>query len=71
MEGPGACVTRGMDDRCRRNARLCEPQAAIPSHCTDSNEEITNDQGVVLPNMVNHSDIDDPVGKALGRLLAE
>ncbi|MBB3257562.1 hypothetical protein F4827_002427 [Paraburkholderia bannensis] len=26
---------------------------------------------VVLPNMINNSDMDDPVGKALGRLLAK
>jgi len=34
-------------------------------------EQAMDSATVVLPNMINHSDIDDPVGKALGRLLAK
>jgi len=34
-------------------------------------EQAVDSGKVVLPHMINHSDIDDPVGKALGRLLAK
>ncbi|MEM5368574.1 hypothetical protein V4C53_21390 [Paraburkholderia azotifigens] len=34
-------------------------------------EQAVDSGQVVLPNMINQSDIDDPVGKALGRLLAK
>jgi hypothetical protein len=34
-------------------------------------EQAVDSGKVVLPNMINQSDIDDPVSKALGRLLAK
>lgn len=34
-------------------------------------EQAVDSGKVVLPNMINNSDMDDPVGKALGRLLAK
>lgn len=34
-------------------------------------EQAVDSGKVVLPNMINQSDMDDPVGKALGRLLAK
>lgn len=34
-------------------------------------EQAVDSGEVVLPNMINHSDMDDPVGKALGRLLTK
>jgi hypothetical protein len=34
-------------------------------------EQAVDSGKVVLPNMINRSDMDDPVGKALGRLLAK
>jgi hypothetical protein len=34
-------------------------------------EQAVDSAKVVLPNMINHSDMDDPVGRALGRLLTK
>jgi hypothetical protein len=34
-------------------------------------EQAVDSSKVVLPNMINHSDMDDPVGRALGRLLTK
>jgi hypothetical protein len=34
-------------------------------------EQAVDSGKVVLPNMINHSDMDDPVGKALDRLLVK